>query len=125
MTKIERRIHKYLTKWQKNLRLNDWRISLQVVSKNDTNWNRDTYGNSSVSVHLKCATIRIAEPTDEKMDIELEATVIHELLHIHFDPYPWRENQVRDALMESVVDQLSIILLKLDNPNWVDPRHNV
>ena len=127
MTNVEKRIRKYLTKWQRNLRLTDWRIKLIVIPKNDTTCNNENelLGSSSVAPQIKCATIKIAEPWEPNGEAELEATVIHELLHIHLDYYPWREDKTRDVMMEQTVDTLSLCFLKLSDPTWVDPRHNV
>ena len=121
-------VQKYLTKWRRKLRLDDWRIKLVIVQENYATRHGESgsvYGSTEVQTELKCALIKIAEPgTDRVALAELEATVVHELLHLHFDLYPWGEDATRDRLMEQTVDCLAICLIKTDNPKWVDPRNN-
>lgn len=123
MTKLEKRVQGYINTWRKILRLEDWRIKLEVIPRGYANWNSNL-GQSRVVTHLKCVELQILEPTDEVTDAELEATVVHELLHIHLDCYPWRQDATRDIQMEQVIDTLSILLIKLKHPKWKDPREN-
>ena len=127
--KFKSQVQKYLTKWRRKLRLDDWRIKLVIVQENYATRHGESgsvYGSTEVQTELKCALIKIAEPgTDRVALAELEATVVHELLHLHFDLYPWGEDNTRDRLMEQTVDCLAICLIKTDNPEWVDPRANV
>ena len=128
-TKFKTLVQKYMTNWRRKLRLEDWRIKLVLVKENYATRHGETgsvYGSTEVNTELKSAIIKIAEPgTDRVALAELEATVVHELLHLHFDPYPWGEDETRDSLMEQTVDCLAICLIKTDNPKWVDPRANV
>ena len=127
--KFKSQVQKYLTKWRRKLRLDDWRIRLVIVQENYATRHGESgcvYGSTEVQTELKCAVIKIAQPgTDRTAEAELEATVVHELLHLHFDLYPWGEDATRDRLMEQTVDCLAICLIKTDNPEWVDPRANV
>lgn len=127
--KFKTQIQKYLTKWRRKLRLEDWRIRFVIVPENYATRHGESgcvYGSTEVQTELKCAVIKIAQPgTDRTAEAELEATVVHELLHLYFDLYPWGEDSTRDRIMEQTVDCLAICLIKVDNPKWVDPRANV
>lgn len=127
--KFKSQVQKYLTKWRRKLRLEDWRIKLVLVKENYATRHGESgvvYGSTEVNFELKSAIIKIAEPgTDVAAMCELEATVVHELLHLHFDLYPWGEDATRDRLMEQTVDCLALCLVKSDNPRWVDPRSNI
>lgn len=121
-------VQKYLTKWRRKLRLDDWRIRLIIVRENYATRHGDPgeiYGSTDANIELKCAVIKIAETGKGTVaEAELEATVVHELLHLHFDIYPWGEDETRDRFMEQSVDCVAVALLKADNPKWVDPRNN-
>jgi hypothetical protein len=124
---LKLRVWNYLTTWQSKLRLMDWRINLTVVPKKYANQSGEmSYGMTKVDSRLKCATIYIMDPKEDEMaEKELEATVVHELLHLYFDPYPWGKDESRDVVMEQAVDGVAIALMKLAHPKWKDPRNNV
>ena len=127
MSKFEPRIRKYLAVWQRRLRLLDWRIKLVVVptgraSDDDGN---TFMGRTMITPQFRSALIEISEPANATAERELEATVVHELLHLHLMPYEFGKDAVRDVMMEATIDQLSICFMKLMNPKWEDPRDNV
>lgn len=123
MTPLEKRIKKYMAKWQKLLRLQDWRIKLIICPKEQ---GEEAFcGKTMVQPDQRCAIVKIMEPVQDWADNELEATVIHELLHLHFEPHFWGKDERRDVEMEASVDTISIVLMKLSNPEWVDVRDNL
>lgn len=106
----------YLTKWQKLLNLGDWRINLSAVpcTKNMA----EVYKSDLLS---RSATIRLGTtfgPSTEVTDYNLEATAVHELLHISNIPMlakarePDAEDDAVGTLEHAQINVLEILLLQ-------------
>jgi hypothetical protein len=68
--------------WQRILRLQDWKISIQICRMRDMD---DAYGRTLVHRNWKEAEIKICDPIDRKSpDDDCEQTLVHELVHLHF-----------------------------------------
>jgi hypothetical protein len=79
-------INQALKEWQEALRLQDWDITAEVLSKTEyeSKVNKDTAGWVDIDrVHLK-ATIKLLD--DESLS-PLEYQLVHELSHILVDPF--------------------------------------
>ena len=68
-------LQKYLEKWQKILRLKDWDIKLELVTKD---WRKT--GDIKIDQAAKTAILLINNHNPKH--ITIEAVIIHELLHI-------------------------------------------
>ena len=81
-------------RWQRRLRLADWRVSFAFADLP-----ADTLGEVESDPDTREATVSIARKCED-----VEGTVVHELLHLHFDTRPGTAqeqaiNAVADALL--------------------------
>jgi len=84
-------VQSYLTKWQEILRLRDWDIKLEFVTRA---WRKT--GDVKVDQHDKKAILLINSCNPRQTNIE--AVVIHELLHIKL----WGMDQMIETLLHCV-----------------------
>ena len=89
-TKIQD-IEKYLTKWQKKLKLSDWDIKLQAVDKE---WRKT--GDIKIDMDDRTAILLINVYNPKQTN--LEAVIIHELLHLKL----WGMDQMIESLIDGV-----------------------
>ena len=102
--------------WQHLLRLDDWHIKYEMVCKGDIG---GAVGRCSTKDSYKIAEIAIAndfcyEPHDDMR--ELEETLVHELLEIHYTPfkYDWKKGtrHLYDA-QERSLNMISMAMVAL------------
>lgn len=80
MTELE--LQELCAEWQKRLRLQDWKVKVSLCRIRDID---DSYARMKTRNYFKEADIQIAEATDRpEADPDLEQTLVHELVHIHF-----------------------------------------
>jgi hypothetical protein len=96
--------------WQKRLRIQDWIITLVV------NYDSSTCGSCTTCKSRKLATITVAHPdcNTHENDKDYEATLVHELLHVHaagFDGLLEEDSAERMAY-EQMIDLVSYALVK-------------
>ena len=87
----ETKLNLYLQKWQNILRLRDWDIKLELVTKP---WGKT--GDVKIDQAEKTAILLINNCNPKQSDIE--TTVIHELLHIKL----WGMDQMIESLLKCV-----------------------
>jgi hypothetical protein len=108
-------VNEKLAVWQRNLGLEDWKISIVMSRRSDLKpktlggirW--DKVKRSAVLWVLAVSEYQV--PVREMLD-DMELTVVHELIHIHLSSLPRSEASRRDE--ELAVNQLAQALLKLD-----------
>lgn len=105
-------LEKTLKKWQKRLRLEDWEIQTHWVEPDELDGD---LGEVFVFPEKRKANIKIAR---EKKDFDYswcpwdpERTLVHELLHIYFEPLA-PKNKHSKILTEQAVHTLSVALLE-------------
>ncbi len=84
-------MERYLQKWQKNLRLQDWDIRLKTV---ETPWRKT--GDIKIDMDDRNAVL-LLNVCDPKQT-NLEELIIHELLHLKL----WTMDQMIDSLLNCV-----------------------
>jgi hypothetical protein len=86
MILTEKQLQEKARYWQEVLRLRDW--DLIVKKENKKSFDDSTEGNCEFLVSSKCAYIRILNeddyPDDSWVPQDMELTLVHELLHLHF-----------------------------------------
>jgi hypothetical protein len=90
----EKDIERFLRKWQDTLRLRDWDIKYETVNKE---WRKT--GDIKIDMDDKKAIVMIN--TFNPKQTNLEALIIHELLHLKL----WGMDQMIEKLMYSVFEQ--------------------
>lgn len=90
--------------WQKRLRLQDWRISINFGTEQEMTNPYPCDGLTHYSPEEMTATILIAAEQDDA-DEGIEKTIIHELLHlvIHGD----RELEKYEVMTERAINQIA------------------
>ena len=113
---LEIRLMDQMKSWQKRLGLDDWTMTLQVVRQREINPN--AWGSSHWDIHAKTATIQVLDPRDYNLKgtdlrLDMECTIVHELVHIQVSPLDARDVHVR----EDVVNKIMAALLNRPCPN--------
>ena len=98
----ENELNILLSKWQKILRLSDWDIKLELVTKE---WRKT--GDVKIDLDNKAAIVLINNYDPKQTNIE--AVIIHELVHIKL----WGMDQMIESLLQCVYG---------DDTN--DPKHS-
>jgi hypothetical protein len=103
-----------LAKWTRILKLQDWECKASYARHWELGENNA--GSNRVSYRNKCCTIRILEPCDYGESIwpqDVESTLVHELLHLHFELRAPVEG-VADDLREQAIESITRALIELD-----------
>ena len=116
MNPLEMRLVDQLRSWQKRLGLDDWTMTLQVVRQSEIDPN--AWGSSHWDARAKTATIQVLDPRDYNLKgadlrLDMECTIVHELVHIQVSPLDAPDAQVR----EDVVNKIMVGLLNRSCPN--------
>ena len=112
-----------LAYWQKVLRLQDWRIHVEMVDSEDIEGNS---GQCHVHQRTKTAVIKLLKPEAFNLTstfskvfpdcIDPEVTLVHELLHIHFDGLFVEDDKddIREDREEVGLELVASALLRLE-----------
>lgn len=95
-------------KWQRRLRLQDWDIKIIFVRQFEMR--PDVLGCCEPVIEKKVALIKIVDPIDYPTDcrwgLDVENTIIHELLHCHFEPVSKDGGVFVEQAIESITSGL-------------------
>jgi hypothetical protein len=105
----------WVTRWQRRLALEDWKIEAKIVRLNQLP--KGTIANIHWSLPRRTATIKVLDPIDStlpKSEIarDAELSVVHELVHLSMAKLPL--DSANTDLEEEAVKKLSVALLALD-----------
>ena len=78
--------------WQRRLRLQDWNVEV-CYAKYYEMQSKDSDGECDYVLSCKNAQIRILCPDDCPEPIDVEAVLVHELLHLHFAEWTERRDE--------------------------------
>lgn len=114
-------LNRFLTRWQKLLRLQDWDIIIRPVHRKDLN-NSSAMAECDYKYGIREAVIRVAFPGENNEDehpYDLEQTIVHELLHIHFGlvnegSQGLNVNDTQKWLFERAIDSLAKSFVEVD-----------
>ena len=116
MSPVESHLDRQLRSWQKRLGMEEWRLTVRLVRQ----WNLDknTWGNAEWDPDEKTGTISVLDPVDYNLKggglrLDMECTIVHELVHIQVSPLDARDENVR----EDVVNRIMTALLNRPCPN--------
>lgn len=115
----EQELQDALAYWQKALRLQDWHVTV----KYDKLASFDTLSTMGAIKHYypqMGAAIRLVPPDQISSDgfgcEAPECLIIHELLHLHFQPFMESEEGPRKDAQEKAINMISQALYKLKYP---------
>lgn len=131
----DKKLQALTKKWKRILRLQDWRVWSNFAAPVEFVSGRNTIGECSVAPQLKQATINVRNDHDlvdqRPMNRDIESTLVHELLHIWFDPFTEtifekyesdekaRESTEMKAL-EVAVEQLALAFVQADRRSYIE-----
>lgn len=109
-------LHDLCAEWQRELRLQDWDVVAQY-RRGHAMRDPDNQGECAWLPHKKLATIYILDPADYPPDAsrpqDVELTLVHELLHLHFAPFVAERDSAEDIAQEVAIDQIARALVAL------------
>lgn len=103
--------------WQKILRLQDWEIKIYVWRSRDMDL-EGAVGEVEYNLDLKLASIHILDPVDYPSNLmvnqDMEATLVHELLHLHMAPFGNSEQgTLEKSMLEQAIESITRGLIDL------------
>jgi len=102
--------------WQGILRLQDWDVKPELVRRFDL-LDESRQGECQYELQLKAAVIRVLRAEDlppSPWPADLEKTLVHELLHLHFAPFmPEPEEGLRHVAAEQAIELIAEALVRL------------
>ncbi len=115
-TPLESRLDRQMRLWQKRLGLEEWNLRLRVVRQ--TEIDRNSWGAAEWDPQVKTGIISVLDPRDYNLKggelrLDMECTIVHELVHIQVSPLAARDEGQR----EDVVNKLMTALLNRQCPN--------
>jgi hypothetical protein len=113
---LESRLERQMKTWQKRMGLQDWSLSLRVVRQSQIDPN--TWGAAEWDAKARTAVISVLDPRDYnlhggELKLDMECTIVHELVHIQVSPLAARDEGQR----EEVVNQIMTSLIGRQCPN--------
>ena len=117
----QRKLDAVRRKWQKLLRLQDWRITSKFTTQEflkELTELDSAVGACESFVETKEAKIHILGPEhwSEEYDAreqDVENTVVHELLHCHFAPFE-AEDKATQLQHEQAIEAITEVIMQLD-----------
>jgi hypothetical protein len=104
--------------WQKQLRLSDWKIDLQIVKHYEMS---APFRVAEITPFLdaKCAVIRLLNAADVSPnapfeDRDQELCIVHELLHLHIKPFEPAPGTLEAKMMEVAIESTAQALVRLN-----------
>jgi hypothetical protein len=114
-TPSQKQLDAWLREWQRILRLQDWEVKVAARRERAMQSN-DCEGCNRYQPDLKRASIHIRDPLDEPEDADFpadpEATIVHELLHLHFAPF-YVTKGLLNTLQEQAIEVIAQSLVGL------------
>ena len=109
MSPLENRLDRQIKSWQKRLGLEEWNISLRVVRQSEID--KNSWGASEWDAAAKSAIISVLDPRDYnlrggELKLDMECTIVHELVHIQVSPLLARDENTREAIVNNIMAAL-------------------
>ena len=116
MNPLESRLERQMKFWQTRLGLEEWNLALRVVRQ--TEIDRNSWGAAEWDPDLKSGVISVLDPRDYnlkggELKLDMECTIVHELVHIQVSPLAARDEHTR----EEVVNKIMVALMNRTCPN--------
>jgi hypothetical protein len=113
---VEMRLDRQMKTWQKRLGLEEWNLTLRLARQSEID--RNSWGASEWDPYSRTGTISVLDPRDYnlkggELKLDMECTIVHELVHIQTSPLSAPNDHVR----EDVVNKIMMALLNRTCPN--------
>ncbi len=112
----EKQLDGLLRKWQKKLRLQDWELDILYVDPVQFS-KEGSCGEIRAHVNRKLGVIGIGRPDlmlekdPDYCNHEIEDTIIHELLHLHLNPFSPFDDDLGMLAVEQAIEAISRVIL--------------
>lgn len=111
----EPQLQKLCPVWQARLRLQDWDVKVRVKRAADMGLGKKR---ACVTSQLlsKEALVEIQDPLDYRPSVwpnDMEQSLVHELLHLHFAPFEADEETAEGAAQEQAIELIACALVNL------------
>ena len=120
----EDKLKQLCAEWRYRLRLNAWNIECGIY-RESAFYNKGCDGENDYDLRNGNSLIRILDPVDypvSRFPQDMETTLVHELLHLHFAPFaPEKDDGLDHHIMEHVICILAetLVGLKRERENEV------
>jgi len=109
MNPVESRLDRQMKLWQRRLGLEDWSIALRVVRQNEID--RNVWGTAEWDADKKTGIINVLDPRDYnlrggELKLDMECTIVHELVHIQVSPLDTRDEGTREEVVNKIMTAL-------------------
>ena len=116
MNPLESRLERQMHFWQKRLGLDEWNLSVRLVRQTEIDHN--SWGAAEWDPDAKSGIISVLDPRDYnlhggELKLDMECTIVHELVHIQVSPLDARDELIR----EEVVNRIMAALMNRACPN--------
>src|SRR5262245_6779419 len=116
MTKTNQaQLEAWLREWQQTLRLQDWQVKIDLRREKAMEY-EGCHGLNGYTTSLKQSRIQIRHPTDDHpvadYPQDVEATIVHELLHLHFAPF-YVKKGLANTFQEQAIEVIARSLVEL------------
>ncbi|HUA85986.1 MAG TPA: hypothetical protein VMB85_19140 [Bryobacteraceae bacterium] len=113
---LEIRLDRQVKFWQKRMGLDDWNFTVRVVRQSELDPN--SWGAAHWDPDAKTGVIDVLDPRDYNLKggelrLDMECTIVHELVHIQLSPLYAHSAQER----EEVVNRVMAALMNRACPN--------
>lgn len=102
----QQELEELCAEWQARLRLLDWNVRLEICRYYGM---PDSLGDCDCDIPTKAAKIRLLVQDDispHEVYPDMEHTIVHELLHLHFAPFYDAENQYMEQAINLIAGAL-------------------
>ncbi|MBV9505410.1 MAG: hypothetical protein JO323_10450 [Acidobacteriia bacterium] len=109
MNPLETRLDRQMRFWQKRLGLEQWNLAVRVVRQSAIDPN--VWGTAEWDPFTKNATINVLDPRDYnlhggELKLDMECTIVHELVHIQVSPLDTKDEVVREEIVNKIMTAL-------------------
>ncbi len=106
---LESRLDRQLRTWQKRLGLEDWNLRVQVVRQSEID--HDSWGAAEWDSENQTGIISVLDPRDYnlkggELKVDMECTIVHELVHIAVAPLDAHNQQTREEVVNKIMGAL-------------------
>jgi len=109
-------LQKLCAEWRDRLRLNSWDIASGVYRASEF-VNENCIGENTFDLETGRSVIKVLDnvdyPRDSWFPQDMEVILVHELLHLHFDPFAPEEGTLRHQFMERTIERLANTFVNL------------
>jgi hypothetical protein len=109
MTPLEAHLDHQMKMWQKRLSLEDWNLTVRLVRQSELDPN--SWGMAEWDPVAKTGVISVLDPRDYnlhggELKLDMECTIVHELVHIQVSPLDTHDEAVREAIVNKIMAAL-------------------